>query len=884
MAKYTKAKLLAATVLKVTLLCLSLCLLSSSNSWAQPVSTSQIAPLIRQLTDSDFRVRHDAADAVVKIGSPAVPALIEALNDENKQVRWRAASALGDIGAEASSAVPTLIETLQDEDEYVRRIAAFSLGKIGSAATAAVPNLVEALHDSDLNLQSVAAYALGKIGSEDATAVSELIEALQNSKAEVRWNAATALGRIGAEPSSTVPALIEALQDKEKYVRRSAADALGQFASQAAPAVNALVKALQDENKYVRLNAASALGQIGAEAKPAVPALIKALQDEQVEVRRNAASGLGEIAGTFQDKAKKLSRQELEKDISDLETALTFVEEPSANFTIAEIAIIRRPLLALKAELETRLFDRTLEWVIEHRWLLGIGSYLIVIPLLWLLLLRLRPLWLLKINNALKPYTDVPLPVIGINVPIRSALFVSFFHYHPRVLDAWVTKHLESVREEFPAKDTVRDRKVYIPVPVVLEGEVVPQLTVSILSSKFRKKRVCLLIWGEGGAGKTSLACQIARWAFAEDETDQLCEHPMLPVLVEEEFDCDQEDKQPFLAAIRGQLQDLIKETEPIDEELLERLLRRQRILVIVDHLSEMSETTRKAIRPELPDFCVNALVITSRSEESLGKVTKTTLKPLRVEGNRLSSFIEAYLTQRDKRDAFTDTEFFNACGKLSAMVGSRNITVLLAKLYAEQLIAAKDSTTALPDNIPDLMLSYLNELNRAVTGDNFEKEEDSDGFCSRTVQQDAKAIAWECLKATYRPGTAKRQNILTVLEGDNTEVRLKYLEDRLRLIQTIGPALEQIRFALDPLAEYLAGLHLVELYGKNQGQWRKFLSQADSMPGDPAAIQGFILAVRDCCLAKGEDNDVPNFVTQELGKRAGLVVPKRQFPLLPRS
>jgi hypothetical protein len=84
-----------------------------------------------------------------------------------------------------------------------------------------------------------------------------------------------------------------------------------------------------------------------------------------------------------------------------------------------------------------------------------------------------------------------------------------------------------------------------------------------------------------------------------------------------------------------------------------------------------MSEATRKAIRPELPDFCVNALVITSRTEETLGKVTKTTLKPLRIEGNRLSSFMEAYLTQRGKRDRFTDTEFFDACSRLSAMVGA---------------------------------------------------------------------------------------------------------------------------------------------------------------------------------------------------------------------
>jgi len=38
-----------------------------------------------------------------------------------------------------------------------------------------------------------------------------------------------------------------------------------------------------------------------------------------------------------------------------------------------------------------------------------------------------------------------------------------------------------------------------------------------------------------------------------------------------------------------------------------------------------------------------------------------------------------------------------------------------------------------------------------------------------------------------------------------------------------------------------------------------------------PAAIQGFLLAVRDCCLAKGAEAKVPDFVAVELGKRAGL-------------
>ncbi|MFB2976854.1 hypothetical protein [Microseira sp. BLCC-F43] len=328
--------------------------------------------------------------------------------------------------------------------------------------------------------------------------------------------------------------------------------------------------------------------------------------------------------------------------------------------------------------------------------------------------------------------------------------------------------------------------------------------------------------------------------------------------------------KQPFIAAIQGQLQDLSDEPEPISEELLERLLRRRRVLVIVDHLSEMSEATRKAIRPEMPDFTVNALIVTSRIEETLGHTIKTTLKPLRIAGNRLSSFMEAYLTQQSRRDLFTDAEFFDACSRLSLMVGQRNITALLAKLYAEQLIAAKVGSIQelplqlpqLPDNIPDLMLSYLNELNRDLTGDKFD---------NRTIHQDAKTLAWQCLKQIYRPAAAKREDAIAALGGDNAEARLKYLETRLRLIQTIGPAQDQIRFSLDPLAEYLAGLYLLDVYGKDEGLWQQFLQEAAAMPGAPESIKGFLLAVRDCCLAKGKEAKVPDFVAEELGNLAGI-------------
>jgi len=322
--------------------------------------------------------------------------------------------------------------------------------------------------------------------------------------------------------------------------------------------------------------------------------------------------------------------------------------------------------------------------------------------------------------------------------------------------------------------------------------------------------------------------------------------------------------EEPLTEAICGQLQALIGEAEPIADELLAHLLRQRRILVIVDHLSEMSEATRKQIRPGDPDFTANALIVTSRLEEKLDEIPKTTIKPLRVAGDRLSSFMEAYLTQRGKRNLFDDPEYFDACRRLSLMVGQRNITVLLAKLYAEQMIAIKEGTAIdLPNNIPDLMLAYLNELNRGAA----ENEPDN-----RTVQRDAKAIAWECLKQTFRPTTAILNDVLVALDAhDNAKTRLEHLKKRLHLIDIIGSAEDKIRFALDPLAEYLAGLYLLDSYGNDKTSWHNFLTQAEAT-SDIELIKGFLLAIQDCYLAKGAEAQIPDFVGAKLATLTGLI------------
>ena len=92
---------------------------------AQEDEDQKVERLIGELQDQDKDVRKHAASALRKIGSEkAVPALIQALQDQDVNVRRHAAWSLGYIGEGAIDAVPALILEFQDQYYVVRMHAA----------------------------------------------------------------------------------------------------------------------------------------------------------------------------------------------------------------------------------------------------------------------------------------------------------------------------------------------------------------------------------------------------------------------------------------------------------------------------------------------------------------------------------------------------------------------------------------------------------------------------------------------------------------------------------------------------------------------------------------------------------------------------------------
>jgi len=95
--------------------------------------------------------------------SPAVPALIVALDDYDSRTRWNAAQTLRAVGPAAVAAVPALIRMLGSDDQGSKNSACIALDGIGPSTREALPALRDALSDARLNVQRLARRAIDKI-------------------------------------------------------------------------------------------------------------------------------------------------------------------------------------------------------------------------------------------------------------------------------------------------------------------------------------------------------------------------------------------------------------------------------------------------------------------------------------------------------------------------------------------------------------------------------------------------------------------------------------------------------------------------------------------------------------------------------------------------
>jgi hypothetical protein len=143
------------------------------------IGPQSIPALMTAMTDPEVQMRRNATLVLICLaggydGKPrmdikeAIPALTNATEDEDANVRSWAAQALSEIGPDAKQAIPALLILLADENEGPRNSSCMALGNIGPAAQAALPALRKALlSDPSADVREFAQRAIDKISSED---------------------------------------------------------------------------------------------------------------------------------------------------------------------------------------------------------------------------------------------------------------------------------------------------------------------------------------------------------------------------------------------------------------------------------------------------------------------------------------------------------------------------------------------------------------------------------------------------------------------------------------------------------------------------------------------------------------------------------------------
>ncbi|MGZ0171391.1 MAG: HEAT repeat domain-containing protein [Planctomycetales bacterium] len=224
-----------------------------------PTAQSAVPTVRKALKSSHGKVRRAAAFCVLSVvgeDDEAIAVMSELLRNGNSDDRRDVASDLWIVGIPARACVPALVEATQDSDEEVRRQAAKALGRIGH-----VPGNVSRgplkllLGDESPVIRFNAARSLWQLDEPVPSFLPTLIESSElkpyrnDEDEKTQWqrvsvrHALLLMAEIGPESKAALPVLMKAALSKQLGAKLAAVEALG---PEARPALDVLATALHD--------------------------------------------------------------------------------------------------------------------------------------------------------------------------------------------------------------------------------------------------------------------------------------------------------------------------------------------------------------------------------------------------------------------------------------------------------------------------------------------------------------------------------------------------------------------------------------------------------------------------------------------------------------
>jgi HEAT repeat protein len=254
---------------------------------------------VEALNDEDDNLRESAVRALMRI-DPTNKQLVSALVDVNGRKRdpyWRPGrfdKTRKPLGPQAAKELRDILANDKDADR--RAGAAIVLGTMVQDAKDAEKALKNAMKDANPRVRLLAADAYWLAMNDTKTPMPVMLAALKDKDVSLRQWAAQDIAEMGKEATHAAPHLVEFLKDQDEAVAGWLVHALSQMGKEAARAIPALVDIVRDGgDSWARSRAADALMPFGREAKDAVPGLLDMLKSGRHN-RGAAARALAKIA------------------------------------------------------------------------------------------------------------------------------------------------------------------------------------------------------------------------------------------------------------------------------------------------------------------------------------------------------------------------------------------------------------------------------------------------------------------------------------------------------------------------------------------------------------------------------------------------------------
>ncbi len=478
-----------------------------------------------------------------------------------------------------------------------------------------------------------------------------------------------------------------------------------------------------------------------------------------------------------------------------------------------------------------------------------------------------------KSTKAGKPSSTL-LAMAGINLAELDPWYLLAFWVarRPRCVWAWARDQRVHVAEHWARNREQAEMVAYYPnVPILIsqgssrEADLevgieryVNRRLLDARHSRFRQTRR-VLFTGQGGSGKSTMsfaaAEEIARIVPGTASDDaampiQGGSRDPFPILIAHEcFEQANTSENSrlddfasrFVASTLLALRIALPPHVLVDAALVQDLYRLGALVPVIDHLSEAPPGVRDVVLGALSQSTMVPLcILNSRDDEpDLGHhrgVDRIELRPLDLNAARqvYLLLVESLLTHRgiDLREADSPSFYQIEQGQLWDRLYSKEsgATPLLVSLVARLAVgritreregvmthdpAARTVAGVGPLALasePELVQRYVEELAWDAAPRRLNAPRDSS---IARILADARLLAWCCMCDTLKPASVTRNRAMAAIAADSAagaEERLDVLTHRVRLLR-VGSSgqFDRLRFVLDPVCEFLAGIYLVE-------------------------------------------------------------------------